>query len=160
MVAEQLPPNTPWEQAPPLQISPRLRETGSYERRGSPNKVADRSAARALLAEEAELEAAQTAAARSRLATDGPTLLSELGGREGLDRRAFRLFLAVLGDALAARTPGEAECSATTGDGTMEVRLKLVDESKTVGIPTQDGVLSGPEHVIEILDLTTVGGAA
>lgn len=157
---EQLPPNTPWEQAPPLQISPRLRETGSYERRGSPNKVADRSAARALLAEEAELEAAQTAAARSRLATDGPTLLSELGGREGLDRRAFRLFLAVLGDALAARTPGEAECSATTGDGTMEVRLKLVDESKTVGIPTQDGVLSGPEHVIEILDLTTVGGAA
>ena len=157
---EQLAPNTPWEQAPPLQISPRLRETGSYERRGSPNKVADRSAARVLLAEQAELEAAQTAAARSRLATDGPTLLSELGGPEGLDRQGFRLFLAVLGDALAARTPGEAECSATTGDGTMEVRLKLVDESKTIDIPTEDGVLSGPEHVIEILDLAPAVGVA
>ncbi|MBR7838154.1 TIGR02677 family protein [Actinospica durhamensis] len=149
---------TPWEQAPPLRISPRLRETGSYERRGSPNKVADRSAARAFLAEQAEAEAAQTAAARSRLATDGPTLLSELGGPEGLDRQAFRLFLAVLGDALAARVPGEAECSAMTGDGTMEVRLKLVDESTIIDIPTQDGVLSGPEHIIEILDLAPAGG--
>ena len=155
---QQPSPSTPWEQAPPLLISPRLRETGSYERRGSPNKVADRSTARAFLAEQAEAEAAQTAAARSRLATDGPTLLSELGGPEGLDRQAFRLFLAVLGDALAARVPGEAECSATTGDGTMEVHLKLVDESTIIDIPTQDGVLSGPEHIIEILDLTPVGG--
>ena len=155
---EQPAPNTPWEQAPPLRISPRLRETGSYERRGSPNRVADRSAARALLAEQAEREAAQTAAARSRLATDGPTSLSELGGPDGLDRQAFRLFLAVLGDALAARTPGEAECSATTGDGSMQVRLKLVDESKIVDVPTQDGVFSGPEHVIEILDLAASGG--
>ena len=157
---EQAAPSTPWEQAPPLLISPRLRETGSYERRGSPNKVADRSAARAMLVEQAELEALQTAAARSRLATDGPTLLSELGGHEGLDRAAFRLFLAVLGDALAARMPGEAECSATTGDGTMEVRLKLVDESKIVDIQTEDGVLSGPEHIVEILDLVPAGGVA
>jgi uncharacterized protein (TIGR02677 family) len=157
---EQLAPSTPWEQAPPLRISPRLRETGSYERRGSPNKVADRSAARAVLAEQAETEAAQTAAARSRLATDGPTLLSEIGGPDGLDRQAFRLFLAVLGDALSARMPGEAECSATIGDGSMEVRLKLVDESKIIDIPTEDGVLSGPEHIIEILDLAPTGGAA
>lgn len=153
-------PSTSWEQAPPLRISPRLRETGSYERRGSPNRVADRSAARALLAEQAELEAAQTAAARTRLATDGPTLLSELAGPDGLDRQAFRLFLAVLGDALAARTPGEAECSAVTGDGSMQVRLKLVDASKIVEVPTDDGVLSGPEHVIEILDLVGSGGGA
>ena len=153
-------PGTSWEQAPPLRISPRLRETGSYERRGSPNRVADRSAARALLADQAEREASQTAAARSRLATGGPTLLSELGGPDGLDRQAFRLFLAVLGDALAARTPGEAECSATTGDGSMQVRLKLVDESKIVAVPTEDGVLSGPEHVIEILDLAASGGGA
>lgn len=156
----QLAPNTPWDQAPPLRISPRLRETGSYERRGAPNKVADRSAARAVLAEQAELETEQTAAARSRLATDGPTLLSELGGPQGLDRRAFRLFLAVLGDALSARMPGETQCSATVADGSMEVRLKLVDESKIIDIPTEDGVLSGPEHVIEILDLTPAGAAA
>ena len=37
-------------EAPALEISPRLRETGSYERRGQPNRVADRSAARRVLA--------------------------------------------------------------------------------------------------------------
>ncbi|HEU5429682.1 MAG TPA: TIGR02677 family protein [Actinocrinis sp.] len=146
-------PNTPWAEAPALEISPRLRETGSYERRGQPNRVADRSAARRVLAEQAEREAAETAAARARLATDGPVLLSELAGPRALDPGAFRLFLAVLGDALAARTPGESESGAITGDGTMEVRLKLVDADRIVEIPTEDGVLSGPEHIIEILDL-------
>lgn len=146
-------PNTPWAEAPALEISPRLRETGSYERRGQPNRVADRSAARRVLAEQAEREAAETAAARARLATGGPVLLSELAGPRALDPGAFRLFLAVLGDALAARTPGESESGAITGDGTMEVRLKLVDADRIVEIPTEDGVLSGPEHIIEILDL-------
>jgi uncharacterized protein (TIGR02677 family) len=154
-----LAPNTPWAEAPALEISPRLRETGSYERRGQPNRVADRSAARHALAEQAEREAAETAAARARLATDGPVLLSELGGPDGLDPHAFRLFLTVLGDALASRMPGEAESSATTGDGTMEVRLKLVDAGQIVEIPTEDGVLSGPEHIIEILDLVPSGFA-
>lgn len=149
----ELPPNTPWQQAPALQISPRLRETGSYERRGKPNRVADRSQARLLLMAQAEREAAETAAARARLATAGPVLLSELGGPQGLDPLAFRLFLGVLGDALAARGPGESESSAVTGDGTMEVRLKLVDGDKTVEIRTAQGVLSGPEHIVEILDL-------
>ncbi|MDT0341861.1 TIGR02677 family protein [Streptomyces litchfieldiae] len=144
---------TPWTQAPPVEISPRLRETGSYERRGQPNRVADRSAARRVLAEQAELEAVQTAAARSRLATDGPVPLSRLAGPDGLDPQAFRLFLTVLGDALSARGPGESESSATTGDGTMEVRLKLVAPDTVIRIPTADGVLSGPEHLLEIIDL-------
>jgi uncharacterized protein (TIGR02677 family) len=152
-------PGTPWAQAIPLQISPRLRETGSYERRGSPNKVADRSAARRLLDAESRREAEQTAAARRRLATTGgPVLLSRLAGRDGLDPRAFRLFLAVLGDALAARGPGEASSTATTGDGTMEVRLTLVDANRIIEIPTADGVLRGQEHLIEILDLAGESG--
>jgi len=150
---KDLAPNTPWAQAPALQISPRLRETGSYERRGKPNRVADRSKERMLLMEHAEREAAETAQARARLATDGPVLLSELGGPQGLDPLAFRLFLGVLGDALSARRPGETESNATTGDGTMEVRLKLVDADKTVEIRTAEGALCGPEHIVEILDL-------
>lgn len=148
-----LPGTTPWAQAPPLEISPRLRETGSYERRGRPSRVADRSAERQVLAEQVEREAAQTAAARARLATGGPVLLSDLAGPDGLDPQAFRLFLAVLGDALSARVPGESESSAITGDGTTEVRLKAVHPDATVRIPSADGVLSGPEHVIEIIDL-------
>ena len=80
--------------------------------------------------------------------------MSELAGDEGLDPRAFGLFLSVLGDALAARRPGIATTTATSGDGTMEIRLKLVDAGTIVAIPTEDGVLSGPEHVVEIIDLT------
>jgi uncharacterized protein (TIGR02677 family) len=149
-----LDPTTPWAGAPPLEISPRLRETGSYERKGQPNRVTDRTEARRVLAEQAEREAAETACARARLATGGPALLSEIAGPQGLDPHAFRLFLGVLGDALAARLPGESESSAITGDGTMEVRLKLVDAERRIEIATEDGVLSGPEHVIEIVDLT------
>ncbi len=155
-----LAPATPWGEAPPLEISPRLRETGSYERRGAPSRVADRASARQALAEVVEREAAQTAAARARLATDGPVLLSALAGPGGLDAQEFRLFLAVLGDALSARLPGENESCAVTGDGTTEVRLKLVDADQIVEIPTVDGVLSGPEHVVEIIDLVPSGGAA
>lgn len=149
----ELSPGTPWAQALPLRISPRLRETGRYERKGAPNRVADRSRERRLLEAENRFEAEQTAAARRRLATDGPVLLSRLAGPDGLDPRAFRLFLAVLGDALAAYGPGQTSATATTGDGTMQVRLTLVDPGRIVEIPTVDGVLRGPEHLIEIIDL-------
>jgi uncharacterized protein (TIGR02677 family) len=148
---EDLPPSTPWHQAPPIRISPQLRKTGTYERRGQPNKVRDRSADREWLRHRAEQEAAQTAAARRRLRTTGPTLLSDLGE---LDPQAFRLFLALLGDALAARRPGDTEVKTMTSDGTLQVRLALVPDGGTVAIPAEFGVLTGPEHVIEITDLT------
>jgi len=96
-------------------------------------------------------EAAETAAARQRLGTTGPTLLSDL---DVLDPLAFRLFLALLGDALAARMPGEAEVKTVTSDGTLEVRLSLLPDGGTAVVRTADGVLTGPEHVIEITELT------
>lgn len=144
-------PNTPWRDAPPVRISPQLRKTGSYERRGRPNRVTDRADQRQLLAAQAAREAAETGAARARLRTDGPILLSELGT---LDTRAFRLFLGLLGDALSARLPGDTEVRTTTGDGTMEIRLSLVPGGETVVIPTEDGELRGPQHLVEIVDLT------
>jgi uncharacterized protein (TIGR02677 family) len=147
----ELPPATMWRDAPPIRISPQLRKTGTYERRGQPNQVRDRSAGRDLLRRQAEREAAETAVARLRLRTSGPTLLSDL---DVLDPRAFRLFLALLGDALAARRPGDTEVKTMTSDGTMEVRLSLVPGGGTVTLPTEEGFLTGPEHVIEITDLT------
>jgi uncharacterized protein (TIGR02677 family) len=113
--------------------------------------VRDRSADRELLRGQAEREAAETAAARRRLGTAGPTLLSALGE---LDTRAFRLFLALLGDALTARMPGDTEVKTVTSDGTLEVRLSLVPDGGTATIRTADGLLTGPEHVVEITDLT------
>lgn len=140
----------PWAQAPAVRISPQLRRTGSYERRGKPHRVQDRSQARRLLAEQADREAAETAAARARLRTDGPTSLSQL---DIPDPRAFRLFLGLLGDALAARRPGETEVKTVTADGSMEIRLSLVPGGGEARIETADGVLTGPEHLIEITDL-------
>ena len=70
--------STPWAEAEPLRISPQLRRTGSYERRGKARKVQDRSEQRRRLAEIAVRQAEETAAARARLATNGTTRLSAL----------------------------------------------------------------------------------
>ncbi|MPY80064.1 MAG: TIGR02677 family protein [Actinophytocola sp.] len=143
-------PTTPWEDAPALEISPRLRKTGSYERRGKPNRIIDRSDQRRHLAEIAARQAAETAAARRALATTRPTRLSDLGE---LDPDAFRLFLGLLGDALAARVPGEKTVDATTTDGTMAIRLTVLDDAGTAEVPTPHGVFRGPDHLVEIHDL-------
>ena len=91
--------------------------------------------------------------ARSALATSGPVMLSRLGE---LDTAEFRLFLQLLGDALAARRPGAAEVTTTTSDGTLRVRLVRVDGAPPVRIVTADGVLTGPEHLIDITDLSDI----
>jgi len=142
-----------WRTVVPVEISPHLRRTGSYERRGQPNKVIDRSTARRLHAEHALEESAQIASARARLATTAPTLLSSF---QKLDSSEFRLLLALLGDALASRVPGEEHVTTSSSDGTLLVRLSVLPEAPTVEIHTVDGVLRGPDHLIEIVDLTTV----
>ncbi|MGH2920202.1 MAG: TIGR02677 family protein [Solirubrobacteraceae bacterium] len=141
---------TPWASAPPLLISPRLRRTGSYERRGKPNRVIDRSEHRRLLAARAAAEADQTARARARLVTGRPIHLSELGE---LDPDAFGLFLALLGDALAARRAGASDVRTTTGDGSLEIRLAAIPDAVPVQITTATGVLHGLDHMLHIVDL-------
>ncbi|MGH3180654.1 MAG: DUF2397 family protein, partial [Streptosporangiaceae bacterium] len=69
--------------------------------------------------------------------------LSDLGM---LDTRSFGLFRAMLGDALAARRPGDAEVKTVTSDGALEVRLSLVPDGGTATIRTADGVLGGAEQ--------------
>lgn len=149
--AHPVPASTPWAAAEPLRISPQLRRTGSYERRGKPRRVEDRGQHRRVLAEVAAEQAAQTAAARARLATDGPTRLSDLGM---LDPDAFGLFLQLLGDALATWRPGMRHTAAGSSDGSAEIRLTAPDTDATAEVRTPDGVFSGPDHLIEIIDLT------
>jgi uncharacterized protein (TIGR02677 family) len=139
-----------WEDAPSLRISAQLRRTGAYERRGKARAVQDRGDARRHLAELARKQAEQTAAARAGLATRGEVRLSDLGE---LDTEAFRLFLQLLGDALAKLRPGADRLVATTNDGTMEIRMTRLAQAPTVEIHTADGILSGPEHLVEIVDL-------
>ncbi|MEU8519338.1 TIGR02677 family protein [Streptomyces sp. NBC_01216] len=149
--AKHVPAATPWAGAEPLRISPQLRRTGSYERRGKPRKVEDREARRRALAEAAAKEAAETAAARVRLVTHGVTRLSELGE---LEPTSFRLFLHLLGDALATWRPGMRHTVATSGDGSLEIRLTALADGTPAEVRTLGGVFTGPDHLIEIVDLT------
>lgn len=144
-------PATSWSAAPPVEISPRLRKTGSYERRGKPNRVVDRSAERRHLAELAARQSAETAAARQALVTSHPTRLSDLGK---LEPSAFRLFLSLLGDALASMRPHDREVATTTFDGTMAIQLTVLSDDRRCEIYTPDGVFRGPDHLIHIVDLT------
>lgn len=150
----RVPATTPWAGAPPMAISPRLRKTGSYERRGKPNRIIDRSEQRRYLADLAAREATETAAARAALATTHPVRLADLGE---LDPAVFRLFLALLGDALAARVPGRNTVGTTTTDGTMAIRLTAVENGGRAEIHTPQGVFRGPDHLVEIVDLTDDG---
>lgn len=138
---------TPWADAPPLEISPQLRRSGSYERRGKAARVADRTEAKRVLVERARLEAEQTAAARRRILTDGPKPLSAFGE---LDPAAFRLFLGLLGDALAAMGPRARTAQVHTSDGELTVTLTRIPEAPTAVIATPDGALSGPDHLVDI----------
>ncbi|MFD3805837.1 TIGR02677 family protein [Streptomyces sp. NPDC058619] len=150
-----VPAATPWAEAEPLRISPQLRRTGSYERRGKPRKVEDREEPRRRLAEAAAKQAAETAAARARLVTDGITRLSGLGE---LDPVSFGLFLQLLGDALATWRPGMRHTVVTSNDGSMEIRLSALADGGTAEIRTACGVFRGPDHLIEIIDLTDGAG--
>ncbi len=150
-----VPASTPWAQAPPLMISPRLRRTGSYERRGKPNRVIDRRQERRLLAERAASEAEQTGAARARLVTDHPIRLGDLGH---LDPDAFSLFLTLLGEALSVQRPDEREIRTTTGDGSLEITLTPISGATAVEIRTEAGVFRGLDHVLQISDLTAAEG--
>lgn len=150
-----VPASTSWSAAPPIEISPRLRKTGSYERRGRANRVVDRSAERRYLAELAAKEAAQTRLARAVLVAKAgsPVRLSDVGA---LDDGAFRLFLNLLGDALAAKSPGHTAVQTTTSDGSIDVSLTALADPQIAEIITDTGVFRGPDHILQITDRTEV----
>lgn len=151
------PASTPWADARPLRISPQLRRTGSYERRGRPRRVTNRSEAKRELAELAARQTEQVREARALLVTDGPVRLSDLGE---LDPRAFDLFLRLLGDALATWRPETTSTTATSGDGSMEIRLTALDDGTTAEVYTPHGVFSGPDHLVEIVAIGSEGDAS
>ncbi|MEU8250429.1 TIGR02677 family protein [Nonomuraea sp. NPDC048916] len=147
---DDVPAAVSWSEAPQVEISVRLRATGSYQRRGAPSKVIDRSRQRAHLAEFVAAERDQAERARSRLATGKPILLSELGT---LDPAEFQLFLRLLGEALSL---GPGEVTTRTADGSLEIVMRPVDGHAE--IRTQSGTLRGPDHELTIIDLTSPVG--
>jgi uncharacterized protein (TIGR02677 family) len=139
--------STPWRDSPGIPILPKLREQGVLPTRGPPPRILDRSTERGLLAARVAAEAAQTEAARQRLATNRDTRLSELGR---LDAASFRLFLTLLGEALATQTHPEHPVERTTGDGTLLVQLVPLGRDTLADIVTDLGVFRGRDHRILI----------
>ncbi len=152
-----VPAATSWLDAPPVRISPRLRRTGRTTRRGRVNDIIDRTRDKELLARLAAEEAAQTAAARRQLCTDGPVRLAEFGS---LDAVAFELFLDLLGAALAEAVDRRGLAIATSADGSLEVALEPTGDGVWAEVRTGTGVLSGPDHWVEIRESSSVRAAS
>lgn len=143
----ELPASTPWAEAPPLRIHPRLREYGEAAPRGALPRVRVRDDERRLLAAQLREEHAQIEAARQRLATGRPTRLSELGS---LDTHAFSLFLALLGEALTAQSMPDAAVELQSGDGLLHIRLQPLGADSRAEISTPAGTFAGRDHQITI----------
>jgi uncharacterized protein (TIGR02677 family) len=147
MTDEKISANTPWRSAPGITVLPKLREQGVLPTRGAPPKILDRSREREVLAARVAEEAAQTEAARAHLATNRETHLSELGR---LDTQAFRMFLALLGEALAAQTNPDEPVERQTGDGTLAIRLVPLESDSHAELKTELGRFCGRDHRILI----------
>jgi uncharacterized protein (TIGR02677 family) len=142
-----LPASTPWAEAPAVAIHPRLREQGEILPRGAPPHVRERDAERARLASYVAAERAQIDAALSLLATGRTMRLSELGV---LEPEAFRLFLALLGEALVAQRHPEEPVQCHSADGLLHIRLEPLGGDSVARIQTADGVFAGRDHLLTI----------
>jgi uncharacterized protein (TIGR02677 family) len=143
---QPVPPSVSWADAPPIEISPRLRATGSYERRGAPARMRDRAAERrtvSLALEQRRVDAERLA---GQLLRDEPAPIGEF---PVVDPEARAALLHLVGDALAQRRrPGES-VTTTSLDGAylIDVQPSVSGESMLV---MADGVLVGPAHRVRI----------
>lgn len=145
-----VPASTPWREAPPLAVSPRLRATGSYRKPGAAPRLQRRDRERSYLARLLAEEAMEVRAARRRLASGGRRRLSELGE---LDPNAFRLFLGLLGEALAAARGEDAPVRTVTADGSLAIELEPLGPGTEAMIETPLGTFRGRDHWLRITDL-------
>lgn len=138
---------TSWREARAVAVHPRLRERGTLTPRGTPPKVRDRSFERMRLAAHLAKERAQMEAARHLLATGRPRRFSEL---PRLDRHAFRLFLSLFGEALAAQSRPKDPVTRVSADGLFEVHLEPLADECCATINTELGTFTGRDHRITI----------
>jgi uncharacterized protein (TIGR02677 family) len=153
--AHPIPPRRSWKDAPPILITPRLRQTGTYVKKGPGRTVVDRSQGKAYLAAMAQEEAAQLDVARDELVAKGETRLSSLGRLSG---PGFELFLDLLGDALSACSGENDEIETRSTDGTLLVRLKPTADGRVAEIETPSGTFLGPDHFVSISDALEANG--
>lgn len=141
-------PHTSWLDAPPVEMTPRIRQYGRHESKGPARRVIDRSVEKELLARLEKEEAEQIAEAQKFLAQNRRMRLSEL---QILKRpEEFRLLLDLLGKALAARILSREVVTARSSDGTLRIVLEPADDGGVVTLVTPGGNFSGEDHYITI----------
>jgi uncharacterized protein (TIGR02677 family) len=141
-------PRTPWMEAEPIWISPRLHVNGRVTVRSQATAVVDQSKAKNELARLEADEAEQIARAQSELARGRPIRLSDF---EVLEAATFHLLLDLLGEALAIRTDPQQSVDAVSMDGALIIRLGPTDAAAPLAeIVTSAGVLRGPDCEVTI----------
>ncbi len=156
--ADPVSAQTSWLEAPPIGISPRLRESGRYTRPGAPARIIDRTAEKTALARLLDLEAAQIEAARRWLASGRKMRLSELAA---LGRAEFDLLLDLLGEAIGARPGPGGVIEASSTDGSLLIRLEPpASAEERACIETEAGRLWAPDFVVRISDAFSDGAEA
>lgn len=146
-----MPASTPWAQAPPLAIHPRLREYGEAAPRGPQPRVKVRDDERAALAAQLQEESRQAEAARARIATGRAIRLSELGV---LEPQEFGLFLSLLGEALSEQPGPDSVIERATGDGLFLVRLEPLGPNTHAVVDTPAGVFAGRDHLLTVTEVS------
>jgi uncharacterized protein (TIGR02677 family) len=139
---------TPWNEAPPFYLTPRLREIGQITPRGPVRPMIDRSSELAVLTALAREEERQALAARRMLATGQPRCLSEL---PVLSERELDLLLDLVGEALMNDEDPSQNPQATSEDGTLLISLALpIPSAPTAVLEAQSGTLQGPNYITTI----------
>ncbi|AEH09880.1 MULTISPECIES: TIGR02677 family protein [Protofrankia] len=146
--AELVPTGVSWADAPSVEVSTLLRRAGRVERFSRTGRVRDVTAVRRAREERARRERAELEAIWRRLRTDGPIRLSavaELGHEE------LSYLLDLLGHALDGPLDSSGARRATTSDGRVEIVARPTDDGRLAMIRTPRGVLTAPDHVVEII---------
>lgn len=142
---EEVDRNQSFWAAPPAEVAPRLRTSGTRAGPGRPAKAAsyrDTKAAGLAQIREAHRQAEQ---ALTRLADRAPIRLSDLGR---LDRHEFDALLTVVDAALAARPDRHGTRTAETA--LVAVTLRPFSEKETATITTPAGTFRGDDALLEI----------
>lgn len=149
--------NTSWTEAPPVEVAPALRTSGSFTSGGRARPVADPAAVRASRQRRQAEDLARSEGVRQALVTNGRVHLSDL---EALDPDVFRELLDLLAMALSTPLRSDGSRRSSSSDGRVEVVLSAPRHpTATARLRTAAGVLTGPDFGVSILVVSTADEA-
>ncbi|GLY71257.1 hypothetical protein Atai01_78760 [Amycolatopsis taiwanensis] len=139
--------STPWDNAPPVPVSPLLRTAGRTEKISRTGRVRDVAAIKQERAARARAQRAELRRAWQQLDTGGTVRLSVFAE---LDHATFERLLDLLGRALATTPDSSGARRATTSDGKVEIVLSPPPDPAMATLRTPRGVFQGPDYLVKI----------